>query len=61
MDATPPDTRRRAFLGTAGKLAALPASASNNYPFSLGAASASPLPDAVMIWTRILPHSPCGR
>ena len=71
MNATPPDARRRAFLGTAGKLAALsaiaatgtaaaalPASTSNNYPFSLGVASGSPLPDAVVIWTRILPHSP---
>lgn len=60
---------RRAFLHTAGRLAALaascgaggiqaaPSSASNAYPFSLGVASGSPLPDAVVIWTRIL-HDP---
>nr|WP_315256205.1 PhoD-like phosphatase N-terminal domain-containing protein [uncultured Duganella sp.] len=29
----------------------------NAYPFSLGVASGSPLPDAVVIWTRIL-HDP---
>ncbi|MYN17564.1 alkaline phosphatase [Rugamonas sp. FT107W] len=60
---------RRAFLLTASRLAALaagcgaeagqaaPSSASKAYPFSLGVASGSPLPDAVVIWTRIL-HDP---
>jgi len=66
------DTPRRQFLLTGARLGALaagslqthaaasnstvPASASN-YPFSLGVASGSPLPQAVIIWTRIL-HDP---
>jgi alkaline phosphatase D len=61
------DEHRRIFLSTASRLAALAAltSASTNtsaaaregggaYPFSLGVASGSPLPNAVVIWTRIL-------
>lgn len=60
------DSRRRAFLQGASALAALaslgtPASArvpasvlQAGYPFSLGVASGSPLPDAVVLWTRIL-------
>jgi alkaline phosphatase D len=62
------DSPRRQFLLTGARLGALaassltgnasamPASASN-YPFSLGVASGSPLPNAVVIWTRIL-HDP---
>ena len=55
------DRQRRIFLRHAGLASAAlalpgawakaPASA---YPFSLGVASGSPLPDAVVIWTRIL-------
>lgn len=62
------DEQRRLFLLSAARLAALSASASGaagssaatprnpggSYPFSLGVASGSPLPDAVVIWTRIL-------
>jgi alkaline phosphatase D len=61
------DQQRRALLLAAGRLSALalaavpvPTSASSNsgaYPFSLGVASGSPLPDAVILWTRIL-HDP---
>jgi phosphodiesterase/alkaline phosphatase D-like protein len=62
------DEQRRIFLATAARLGALSAltSASGGalaqkagalYPFSLGVASGSPLPDAVVIWTRIL-HDP---
>lgn len=62
------DAARRGFLSHTAHFAALAAagmSASGNalaarakaarYPFSLGVASGSPLPDAVVIWTRILP------
>jgi alkaline phosphatase D len=59
------DDQRRIFLATAGRLTALAALTSASsvalaqkagaaYPFSLGVASGSPLPDAVVIWTRIL-------
>ncbi|WP_296001551.1 alkaline phosphatase D family protein [Rugamonas sp.] len=67
------DSRRRVFLLKAGRAASLatladlalpwPAAAARDaigngaYPFSLGVASGSPLPDAVVIWTRIL-HDP---
>jgi alkaline phosphatase D len=40
---------RRLFLLNAARLAAA------GYPFSLGVASGSPLPDSVILWTRILP------
>ena len=64
----PPDADRRALLLTAARLSALaglaaagarPAAARGNgaYPFALGVASGSPLPDAVVIWTRIV-HDP---
>jgi alkaline phosphatase D len=52
---------RRTFLLDAARLtaaAAVPLSAGAAgpaYPFSLGVASGSPLPDAVILWTRILP------
>jgi alkaline phosphatase D len=56
---------RRLFLLGAAQLAAAaaggarvqaaPADARNAYPFSLGVASGSPLPNAVILWTRILP------
>lgn len=42
-----------AFTGAA--LAGAPARAGDAYPFALGVASGSPLPDAVILWTRILP------
>jgi len=51
---------RRAFLLDAARLAALAgassacAAAPEAYPFSLGVASGSPLPDSVILWTRIL-------
>jgi alkaline phosphatase D len=56
------DQQRRIFLFNAAQLAALAAAAPlagaapNNaaYPFSLGVASGSPLPNAVILWTRIL-------
>ena len=56
---------RRTFLLEAARLAALAsagagvtssaAAAGPSYPFSLGVASGSPLPNAVILWTRILP------
>lgn len=60
------EAQRRLFLLYAARLAAAftaagPASliaAPNNaagYPFSLGVASGAPLPDSVILWTRILP------
>jgi alkaline phosphatase D len=53
------EQQRRIFLlGAAGLAAAcsLPrvASAAGAYPFSLGVASGAPLPDSVILWTRIL-------
>jgi alkaline phosphatase D len=50
---------RRGFLLDAARLAALagatPAMAAPRaYPFSLGVASGAPLPDSVILWTRIL-------
>jgi alkaline phosphatase D len=53
------EQQRRIFLlGAAGLAAAcsLPglAGAATAYPFSLGVASGSPLPDSVILWTRIL-------
>jgi alkaline phosphatase D len=58
------ELRRRLFLLDAARLAAavtasgiVHAAPSNaaGYPFSLGVASGSPLPDSVILWTRILP------
>lgn len=57
---------RRLLLWTAARVAALAAlaphlpaqarSAANGaYPFSLGVASGAPLPDSVILWTRLLP------
>lgn len=55
---------RRLFLLNAARLAAAASSSSivhaapsnaAGYPFSLGVASGSPLPDSVILWTRILP------
>jgi alkaline phosphatase D len=57
------DTRRRIFLKQAARLAAvamgaspLPTSIASPawYPFRLGVASGSPLPDGVVLWTRIV-------
>lgn len=58
------DSGRRIFLLRAGQLAGLAAAGASlpamarapdgAYPFSLGVASGSPLPDAVVLWTRIL-------
>jgi alkaline phosphatase D len=49
--------QRRVFLLGAGAFCvAAPAAAQPAaYPFSLGVASGSPLPDSVVLWTRILP------
>ena len=62
------DSQRRIFLASAARLAALTATAGSlagsgasaadrlngaGYPFALGVASGSPLPDAVVLWTRI--------
>lgn len=62
---TPIQADRRNFLGLASRLAALAALAvacpggaayrNDAYPFSLGVASGSPRPTAVVLWTRILP------
>ena len=59
------EQQRRIFLlhgaRLAGLAAAMGASApaqaqrTSSYPFSLGVASGSPLPDSVILWTRILP------
>jgi alkaline phosphatase D len=57
---------RRNFLAQAARLASLTALAAacpriaasntaNGYPFRLGVASGSPLPDGIVLWTRILP------
>lgn len=56
--------QRRLFLLQAARLSAVlavplagraaPAAAGKDYPFSLGVASGSPLPDAVILWTRLL-------
>jgi alkaline phosphatase D len=61
------DQPRRIFLLTAGRLATLAATgggllgtgasaraSGTSYPFSLGVASGSPLPDSVILWTRVL-------
>src|SRR5689334_20228355 len=60
-------TNRRRFLAGMGALAArvsLPgrptrvlasARVSTDYPFALGVASGDPLPDAVVLWTRLAP------
>src|SRR5450830_1016865 len=62
------DSQRRIFLLSAARIGALAAAGSvlsgsgaraatrfngNGYPFALGVASGSPLPDAVVLWTRI--------
>ncbi len=62
----PPDRARRSLLQAAARVSALagmaaagvrPASARDAgrgaYPFALGVASGAPLPDAVVIWTRV--------
>ncbi|MFP5390601.1 MAG: alkaline phosphatase D family protein, partial [Gammaproteobacteria bacterium] len=52
--------QRRRFLCDAAAVAGLVAmgdaqgATGGNYPFSLGVASGSPLPDSVILWTRIL-------
>lgn len=58
--------QRRLFLLHAARLSAVlavplagraaPAASGKDYPFSLGVASGAPLPDAVILWTRILPN-----
>ena len=54
------ERQRRRFLHRMAQLAALCAGgpalarAGSAYPFSLGVASGSPLPDSVVLWTRIL-------
>ncbi|MDB5748657.1 MAG: alkaline phosphatase [Massilia sp.] len=50
------DCARLAALGSAGAgFTGSAAAAGPSYPFSLGVASGSPLPNAVILWTRILP------
>ncbi|MET0981581.1 MAG: alkaline phosphatase D family protein [Telluria sp.] len=50
------DAARLAALGSAGAgFAGSALAAGPSYPFSLGVASGSPLPNAVILWTRILP------
>jgi alkaline phosphatase D len=50
------DAARLAAMASAGAgLTASAAAAAPAYPFSLGVASGSPLPHAVILWTRILP------
>ena len=50
------DAARLAALGSAGAgFSASAIAAGPSYPFSLGVASGSPLPHAVILWTRILP------
>jgi alkaline phosphatase D len=60
----PTDAARRLFLLHGARLAAAVTAAGSvraappnaaGYPFSLGVASGSPLPDSVILWTRILP------
>ena len=52
------DAARLAAAGTAGiGFTASAGAAGRAYPFSLGVASGSPLPNAVILWTRIL-HDP---
>lgn len=65
-----PDWNRRRFLGAAGGVAGLAAvdvlaadrsvaavrPASGNYPFQLGVASGDPMPDGVVLWTRLVPE-----
>jgi alkaline phosphatase D len=46
--------RLAAALSASGIVRAAPANGAG-YPFSLGVASGSPLPDSVVLWTRILP------
>ena len=58
-----PDRGRRDFLRTAGVILAAPALVLNSCvrsrfsddPFTLGVASGSPLPDSVVLWTRLAP------
>ncbi|WP_199521575.1 alkaline phosphatase D family protein [Jiangella anatolica] len=63
-----PSLSRRHFLATTGAAAGLaflppaatrlwrPRAAASTYPFTLGVASGDPLPDAVVIWTRLAPE-----
>ena len=44
-----------AALGAAGASALAQPPRAQAYPFSLGVASGSPLPDSVILWTRVLP------
>ncbi|MET3130982.1 alkaline phosphatase D [Oxalobacteraceae bacterium GrIS 1.11] len=46
--------RRSFLLGALGASLAAPGAAAGAYSFALGVASGSPLPDAVVIWTRIV-------
>jgi alkaline phosphatase D len=49
------DAARLAAAVTASGLASAAPSNAAGYPFSLGVASGAPLPDSVILWTRILP------
>ena len=52
--------RRIVLLGLASLAAPAPA-VQADYPFSLGVASGSPLPDSVILWTRIPAAGPMAR
>ncbi len=49
------DAARLCAAATAGVSVSAAGAAAKSYPFSLGVASGSPLPDSVILWTRILP------
>lgn len=62
----PSQMRRRRFLINAGAMTSLAIASQwasktlaqpkfSNYPFSLGVASGDPLPDSVVLWTRLAP------
>ncbi len=62
----PSQMRRRRFLISAGAMTSLAIASQwanktlaqpkfSNYPFSLGVASGDPLPDGVVLWTRLAP------
>jgi len=48
--------RLAAAVSASGIVRAAPPANGAGYPFSLGVASGAPLPDAVVLWTRILPN-----
>jgi alkaline phosphatase D len=67
---SPFDQQRRVFLRQAARLAGatalslaypgLAASKTRDWPFGLGVASGAPLPDRIMLWTRLVPRTITG-